>query len=409
MWLHLRILTLIALVTVINYFDRSAISFAIQPLEHTFGITNSEFGWIAGAFGIGYLLSAPFGGMLVDRFGPVAMWLVSATIWSILTVGMGFASTFETFFILRVLLGIAEGVHFPCLLRIVVDWLPQSLRGKMLAIGLAGVPLSSLIGSPFLAWLIDDFGWKVMFYVLGALGLLWGILWVINFRGKFEFQPKDTKAAKKAMLILQTSSGWKSIISSHPFQISCFIYFAFGYTVFFALMWLPGYLQQTYGINIRETGFLVMLPWFTSSVLLFFGGTISDKLLKKTRDLHKARSCLIGVCMGASGILFLLIPISPYTSLDMLLYSCALGLAFAINAPIYALNGDLFPRHPGTAQGIMTLFFALSGIVAPALTGFLSDISGNFESAIYMMAAFSLVAAILAIFGQWPTNTVPQK
>jgi MFS family permease len=106
--------------------------------------------------------------------------------------------------------------------------------------------------------------------------------------------------------------------------------------------------------------------------------------------------------MGVSGILFLLIPLSPFAALDILLYSCALGLSFAINAPIYALNGDLFPDHPGTAQGIMTLFFALAGIIAPALTGFLADISGNFESAIYMMAAFSLVAAILAIFGQKP-------
>lgn len=402
MWLQLRILGLIALVTIINYLDRSAISFAIQPIEHAFGITNGEFGWIAGAFGIGYLLTAPFGGMLVDRFGPLIMWLLSAIAWSIFTICMSFSAGFASFFIFRVLLGAAEGIHFPCLLRTVVDYLPQSMRAKMLAIGLAGIPLSSLIGSPFLSSIIDDFGWKAMFFVLGALGFLWGALWVMNFYGKFTFRSKDRGAARKAMLMLETSSGWKHILASHPFQISCFIYFCFGYTVFFALMWLPGYLQQTYAIDIRQTGLVVMVPWLVGTIMLFFGGSISDRLLKKTRDLHKARSCLIGACMGISGLLFLLIPLSSSLFLDVTLYSLALGTAFAINAPIYSLNGDLFPRHPGTAQGIMTLFFALAGIVAPALTGFLSDISGNFGFAIYMMAGFSLVAAILAIFGQHP-------
>lgn len=398
MWLHLRILALIAIVTVINYLDRSAISFAILPIEHTLGMTNSEFGWIAGAFGIGYILMAPFGGMLVDRFGPVIMWLSSAIAWSIITIFMGIVSSVEAFFFLRIALGIAEGVHFPCLLRTVVDWLPSNLRGRMLAIGLAGVPLSSLIGSPFLAWLIDDFGWKSMFFVLGFLGLVWVVLWILNFRGNFANEPKDPKASKKAMLMLQTSAGWRDILSSHTFQISCFIYFAFGYTVFFALMWLPGYLEQTYGIDIRKTGFLVMLPWFISSVMLFFGGSLSDYLLKKTHKLRLSRSCLIGIFMGASGILFLIIPFLPSLYFDVFLYSCALGFAFAINAPIYALNSDLFPHHPGTAQGVMTMFFALAGFIAPTLTGLLSDLSGNFEIAIYMMAAFSLVASVLAFF-----------
>src|ERR1700692_231479 len=102
MWLHLRILALIAVVTIINYFDRSAISFAIQPIEHTFGITNGEFGWIAGAFGIGYIVVVPFGGILVDRFGAVAIWLVSAIAWSLVTLCMGIAESFTSFFILRI-------------------------------------------------------------------------------------------------------------------------------------------------------------------------------------------------------------------------------------------------------------------------------------------------------------------
>ena len=348
MWLQLRILALIALVTIINYFDRSAISFAIQPIEHTFGINNAEFGWIAGAFGIGYLVTAPFGGMLVDRFGPLIMWLISAIAWSLFTIGMGLGSSFTSFFVLTSFAWGCRRDPFS---------LPAAHGGRLAA------PINARQNAchrpcrnpplfahrlPFLGQASSTtFGWKAMFFVSELWAYLGGSLWVINFSRKSFPSKERSKSGKKAMLILETSSGWKHILSSTLSKSAASSTFALGTQIFFALMWLPGYLQQTYGIDIQQTGVIVMIPWLVSSILLFLGGSISDKLLKKTRDLHKARSCLIGACMGISGILFLLIPLSSSLFLDMTLYSLALGTAFAINAPIYSLNGDLFPRHPG--------------------------------------------------------------
>lgn len=402
MWLQLRIIALVALVTIINYFDRSAISFAIQPIEQTLGLTNLEFGWIAAGFGIGYIFMSAVGGFLVDRFGPVKVWPICAVIWSIVTIAMGSASSFSSFFILRILLGVAEGVHFPCLLKIVSDWLPPSMRARSLAMGLFGVPIASVIGSPFISWLVDSFGWHRMFYVIGTLGLVWTVLWVLCFKGRAPSIEQPRHVAGEIGGMTGKRHLWKQILSSHPFQISCFIYFAFGYTLFFALMWLPGYLEQTYAVDIRSTGYLVILPWLASAILLLIGGSLSDRLMRITHDLRKSRSYIIGIGMGLAGIAFIGVAMTNSLALDIFLLSIGLACAFAINSPIYALNSDLFRRHAGAAQGIMGLFFALSGILAPFLTGWLSEVSGNFQIAIYLVAALCIVAAILALFMQRP-------
>lgn len=402
MRINLRILALITFITVINYFDRSAISFAIQPIEQSLGLTNLDFGWIASGFSIGYLAVAVVGGILVDRIGPVILWPVSAVIWSGVTMAMGMAHEFTSLFVLRILLGFAEGMHFPCLLKTIMDYLPPSYRVRSLAIGLFGVPLATVIGSPFISWLIDAFGWHKMFYVLGILGFIWAALWAMCFRGRPKPSFQHHHLTGENTLLFEKGIPWKQILHSHSFQISCFIFFVFGYITFFALMWLPGFLEQTYATNIRATGYLVILPWIVSAVLLIMGGSISDRLLHITHDLRKSRSYIIGIGMALSGIAFLGVALVDSLALDLLFLSLGLGCAFATNAPIYALNGDLFHKHAGTAQGVMGLFFALAGIVAPALTGGLVELTGNFQIAFYLVGALALVAAILALFSQHP-------
>ncbi len=401
-WLQLRILVLISCATIINFFDRSAISFAILPIEHDLNLTNTDFGWIAGAFGIGYMAMAVIGGILVDRFGAVLIWMVSAIVWSGVTIGLGLARSFEELFILRILLGFAESIHFSCLLKTIVDWLPLHLRARSIAIGLFGVPISAIIGAPFISWLIEFFGWHKMFYILGVLGIIWAVLWTMNFKGREWIKPKKITPLSQTTQIFERGTSWRTILSSHSFQMSCFIFFVFGYILFFALMWMPGYFEQTYGTNILLTGYLVVIPWALSALAILFGGSLSDRLLKRTQNLRKSRSLIIGLGMGLSGVFFVATILIHSLPLSLLFLSLSLALAFAINAPIYALNADLFPRHSGTAQGIMNLFLALASFLAPILTGWLTSISGDFTIALSLIAALSFVAAALALFIQNP-------
>src|SRR5262249_32465483 len=157
------IMLLAFLATIINYMDRSALSYAITPLQITFKLSNADFGLIASGFGIGYMVMTFLGGIIVDKWGAHKTWSVSAFLWSIVCGLLVAVTGFWMLYILRILLGITEGPAFPALTRVATDWLPTSQRARALAIGLCAVPFASVIGAPLISNLILYFGWRIMF------------------------------------------------------------------------------------------------------------------------------------------------------------------------------------------------------------------------------------------------------
>lgn len=189
---------------------------------------------------------------------------------------------------------------------------------------------------------------------------------------------------------------WKTFFRSKAFKLSCVVYFSFGYTLFFATIWLPGYLQQTFSLSLTHTGLIAAIPWIIGGLCLYLGGLLSDLILQKTGSLRYARSFLIGLGLSISAFSFLLISHVQTLPLAIFLFSLGLGGNFLLNAPIYALNADLFPSASATAQSIIGIFFALAGILAPAVTGIVSQLSGSFLLAFYLVALISLIGAIFA-------------
>jgi MFS family permease len=388
-----RIVWLIAFITIICYFDRSAISFAIVPIEKELSLNSAQFGFIASGFGIGYFAMIFFAGILVERFNYIQIWAYSAVLWSLATLGMGIARGFTSFLLLRILLGIAEAIHFPALLKCIADWLEHRYRARALSIGLVGVPLASLIGAPLITILIESLGWRKMFAALSCLGFFWAFFWLLSFRGK-----KNPKlgTAKEIPFPMERKIPWKGFFHSKLFFANCLIYLVFGYIVFFALIWLPGYLEKIHHLTLGKTGFLVMLPWLASSALILAGGWISDALMKR-KPSQKARTLPIAIGMFLASASFFLLLASKNLSFDLWMISFGLGFSMFINAPLYALNADLFPQHAGAAQGIASLFFAFAGIASPSITGLLVQVSGSFQSAILLVAILSAAAGFIAL------------
>lgn len=378
----------ILLITIINYLDRSAISYAILPLESTFHIDNQGFGFIAAGFGVGYLVACFVSGILVDRFGPVKVWFYCAVIWSLATLLTSLAQGFWSLFILRLILGLAEAVHFPALLRVMAHWLEPHVRARCIAIGLLGVPLASIVGAPLISSLIEAFNWRVMFAALGSLGIVWSFFW-----SSF-FWKKEVHSIPKERV------SYRSFFSNPFFLGNCFNFFIFGYIVFFALMWLPGYIEQTFQVNLLKTGGLVIFPWLSSAFFVLLGGFISDALWKKTQSVRVSHVYPIAIGMALSGLSFLAISFSHRLEVDVIFLSLGLGWAFFVNSPLYSLNAALFKEHAGKAQGIMSGFFALAGIVSPALTGWLAKSAGDFQAAILLVSILSCASFLIAMFLQ---------
>ncbi|MBO0875201.1 MAG: MFS transporter, partial [Pseudonocardia sp.] len=167
-------IALIVSLIVINYIDRSAVSFAVRPLSEAFGLNAAAYGIISGVFSVGYMVFALLSGPFVDRFGPRNVLLCAILIWSVATALTPLAGGFVGLLLVRILLGAGEAPGFPAATRVASRWLRGTERGKALAlIGGVAVSGSLLISGPIVTQLIHAIGWRGMFWILAILGLVW--------------------------------------------------------------------------------------------------------------------------------------------------------------------------------------------------------------------------------------------
>ncbi len=414
------VVALAFVIIVINYMDRTAISYAVQPLMKEFGLDNASFGLIGSAFAIGYTIMTLGGGIIVDLWGARKCWAGAAVAWSVCTGLLAACTGFVHLFILRVLLGITEGPCFPAMTRAVTDWLPVTERGRASAACLAAVPLASVLGAPLISHLIVHLGWRMMFVVLAVLGIVWSIFWWFMFAD----YPQNSKHVSAAELehihegqlphaegsddelrkhsLHAGKTSWKFILFNPSLLANNFSFFSFGYLLFFATMWLPGFLEQTYHLKIKEVGIYLIAPWLTAAVFISAAGMLSDWLFHKTKSLRKSRTHIIWVTQLLSALCFMLVTHS--NSLNNVLFLMSLGLGFGLapNACYYSLNSDLAKDRAATSLGLMDCFLAAAGLLAPALTGWMAQISGNFNSGIMLMAGMTVSSSLVVVLFQHP-------
>ena len=404
--------SLIFFITLVNYIDRSAISFVIEPLKAEFGFTDTQFGMILSAFGVGYVLLTAFGGWLVDVWGTRVVWPLAAIGWSLCVACLGLASGFWGFIALRFLLGAAEGPHFPAMASSIGNWLTPNERARALSFGLVAIPLSSCIGAPTISYLVANYGWREMFFVISLIGIVWAGVWYWLFTDS----PQESRyvnseekkhianslASEKALAKKRVDIDWRFILT-HPALIANNIaYFAFGYMLFFATLWLPGYFLRQHGLNLKSVGWYLAIPWLVGAVFMKAGGLISDSLYKKTGSGRIARAHLIWISQLFAGGCFVLLS---YThTLGMSLFFLSLGLGFGLMAQpaFFSVNIDIAKERAGSSQGVSTSCLSLAGIIAPALTGFLIDQTGNYQGAFLLLAAIMGMAVLTVIFFHHP-------
>lgn len=318
------------------------------------------------------------------------------------------------------MLGLAEGPHFPSLTRVVADWLPSAERARSTAIGLMAVPLALVIGAPLITNLIIHFGWKAMFLVLGGLGVVWAFIWFAVFRdypenckfvsdselsyireGKASARQKGDHELRSHSLSTGTTT-WRFMLFNPSLLANNVAFFAFGYLLFFATTWLPGYFEMTYHLTLKNVGVFLIAPWLTAAILLASAGWLSDYLWMKTKSLRKARTHMIWVCQLLSALAFVPILFSPTLEVALLSISLGVGIGMMPNAAFYAINCDLAKDRAGTSIGLMDCFFALAGVLAPYLTGYSKTHTGDFRVAFGLLIGFSLAAVVAVLLMQKP-------
>lgn len=408
------VIALIFSITVINYIDRSAIAYAMSNIMGEFHFGAREAGLILGAFGVGYMITTFLGGIWSDRQGAHVTLFAASLLWS-LAIGMtGFAVGFVMLYVARVVLGVAEGPNFPVLNRAVADWLSSRERAIALSNSLVAVPLALAIGGPIVTQLILHAGWRGMFVILMLLGLVWLPLWWFLFRDFPEHsrfvngaelahirdgRPSGEKVEAKTLRARRgnVKGLWKFLLTNPTLLANDWAFFVFGYYLFFFMTWLPGYLEKVYHLNLKQVGIFSVLPWICAAVLLWAFGYLSDALLRRTGSLRIARSHPIWISQLLAALCILPVIFTRNLTTALIFISLAVALSMSSNAAFYAVNVDVARERSGTALGVMDTFFALSGFLAPAVTGWLLGATGSFASAFWLLAILSLSAVVAVI------------
>jgi MFS transporter, ACS family, glucarate transporter len=377
-------LALLALLSVITYLDRNAISIAGINMTRELGLSEIQFGWILAAFTISYGLFEIPTGLMGDRFGEKKTLTRIVIWWSVFTSLTGLAGGFASLFIIRFMFGAGEAGAFPNMSIAAGKWFGVEERGRAQAVILMASRVGGAI-TPFVVIPMQlHFGWRITFYLLGAIGLLWVVAWMLFYK------------TREVARVEKTASSWQQIAHTKNFWFLMLFYYCYASGVFFFISWLPKYLHQGRGIPQEELTYSASLPFILAAVGCLFGGSLSDYLVKKIGLVWGRRLVqLVGMSLSGSAMLF-----ATYThNLSLMIVMLALGLAFMdVTAPVsWAIATGLGKNHAGAITGAMNTAGLIGGTIASLGIGYLISWTGDYDLPVQIIGAHMLVGALLTL------------
>lgn len=394
------VLLTICLMYLIFYVDRVNLSTAAPIMQKDLGLTATQLGIAFSAFAYPYAFFQIAGGWLGDRLGPRTTLLICSVIVAVSTIWTGLVGGLLGLFLARLCLGIGEGPAFPTATRALSNWMRPDQRGFAQGITHAFARFGNAATPPLIAALIVAFSWRDSFYVLGVASLLWGALWWFYFRDDprkhSATTPEDLEGLPPATVAATRKNvPWGPLLRRiMPVTLTDFCY---GWILWLYLNWLPSFFLHEFQLDLKKSALFAAGVFFAGVVGDTVGGIISDRILRKSGDVGKARISVIVV--GFLGSFCFMLPIVFIH--DLMTVAICLSMAFffaeLIVAPIWAIPMDITPEYSGSASGFMNFGFGMAGIISPVVFGYAIDVTGRWDVPFIGSLGVLLLGALLAL------------
>jgi ACS family sodium-dependent inorganic phosphate cotransporter len=384
--------------TFICYLDRVNISVAIIPMAEELGWSLSTQGLVLSAFFYGYLATQVLGGWLADRYGGKLVLGVAVIWWSLFTlVTPPVAGSLALLFVVRVALGMGEGVAFPATYSVIARWIPLPERTRSIALIGSGIPLGTVAALLVCPWIVEHLGWPMAFYSFGLLGFAWYVLWQARISDDPTTDPR-IDARERAFILSnrppldgEVRVSWGQLLSHRATWAVIIAHFANNWGIYVILTWLPTYFVRELGIDVGQLGAYTVLPWLTMFVMNNAVGWIADGLLNRGVGVTRVRKLMQSIGFAGPAVFLVAIGDVSSPSQAALYISCALGFG-AFSLAGYGVNHlDIGPRYAGVLLGFSNTAGTVPGIVGVALTGWMLDTTGSWS------AVFGLAAGVYAL------------
>lgn len=384
----------------ITYLDRICISLVGVRIKTEFNLSNTQFGYVLGAFALAYALFEIPAGILGDRIGQKKVFIRIVIWWSLFTVLTGATTGFITLIFTRFLFGMGEAGAFPNGCGTISRWFPVAETSKGTSWLMIGSSSGAAIAPLIVVPLAVAYGWRAPFFVNGLIGLVWVMVCFVWFKD----EPGEMKnISEKEKLLIENNRRFISHEQKFPWSIAlknrslwalALASFCSQWALYFFIAWMPVYLQE--GRHFSETAMK-----FTTSYLFvvgIIGGLFSaffiDRFVKK-KGIKLGRRLIGMVALGVMGLLFITAAI---TTSNAIASACLMFCYFFI--PVNGINYfsacvDIGKNKAGTVAGIINFSGSMGAFFLSIVFGKIADVTHNFNTPLFVVAGVLFAGCLL--------------
>ena len=400
-----RLVPFLCLCYLAAYLDRVNVGFAKLQMMSDLSFSNTIYGLGAGIFFLGYVIFEVPSNILMHRVG-AKMWIARIMIsWGLIGAAMAFVTTPTQFYILRFLLGVAEAGFIPGVLLYLTYWFPAAWRGRIVALFLAAIPMSNIIGGPLSGWILKSFGgtaglagWQWLFIVETVPSILLGIAILMFLDNRVQdarWLSDDEKRVIEHDIAQEAGqsthvSTMDALKSARVWMLGL-AYFCIASSIYIASFWMPTLIKQLGVTDTLQIGWLTTIPYSVAIIAMVLCNVSADRL--RERRWHTAIPCLataVGLAMCATPDYGLVIA--------MMALTLAAAGASAAQASFWSLPPS-FLTGAAAAAGIALVnsLGNIAGMASTSLVGWLTDLTGSSSSSLYLFAALAAMGAVLVL------------
>ncbi len=401
------IIGLVAAATVVNYIDRTSLAVMWPDISHDVGLTKDEYATIVSIFMIAYAIGQALSGRMFDWLGTRIGFVVSIFVWSTSCALHGVARSVASFAMFRGLLGVSEAGNWPGATKASAEWFPVKERALAQGIFNAGASLGAVISAPLVATLYLLLGWKATFVVIGALGFLWIIPWLILHRSGPDAHPWLSPEERQYILSGQ-SAGAPAASPGRALSWGELVRFRQSWSViisrFFVdpiwwlfVNWLPIYLAERFGFDIKEIGLFAWVPYLGAGIGSLTGGWWSGHMIGRGWSVNKARkwAIVVGGIITVPALVLAAFASSPLPAILLIAVVLA-GFQVMINN-IQTLPSDFFSgKSVGSLAGLGGMS-AVAGVLVFS-TWLVPVLSAVSYVPVFLLGAFLVPLGVISVF-----------
>jgi MFS transporter, ACS family, glucarate transporter len=395
------VLALLGAVSVITFLDRLAIAVTGLGMQRDLRLTPVNWGWVLSSYVIANTVFEIPSGAMGDRYGQRGELTRIAAWWSVFTVLTGWCRTFWQLFATRFLFGVGAAGAYPNAAGVIPHWFPSQERARSQGVVWAASRLGAALAPLTLVPLQMHFGWRVVFWVLGGLGLVWTVVWRIWFHDRPAAQPGITRTELEE--IGETSGSlhnrvpWRKLLAQRQLWLIVAAYGFYGWASWFYFSWFPTWMVNGAHISLQNMGIVASFPFLLGIAGNLAGGYVSDRLVERF-GMRVAYRRVTSGCLLVSAALFIVMGLVHGSVAVVVTSTLCFGVMDLMLPAAWAMCLNLGGCCGGTATAVMNTAGNLGGLLCTVVFGYAIRATGDYNLPLFGIATVVLISS--ALFSQ---------